>query len=123
MPTPKVTGLLITTCAAGAALVAFAQQAPKQLTARELFYSAAVTKPAVTRPQANPQKSTPVRVVTPPPSTSTTQATPPKTSAPDRPAVSTPVSTTTAPIITASDRTQTAAPPESGPALASATPC
>jgi len=116
MSTPKSTGLLITACAAGAALVGFAQQAPKQLTARELFYTAAVTKPSVPRPQAAPQKSS-VAKTTPPAVSPSTQATPPKSSPVDsRPVVSSP-SQTSAPIITASDRPQTAAPPETGPAL------
>lgn len=115
MHAPKATGLLITACAAGAALVGFAQQAPKQLTARELFYSAAVTKPSVPRPQAGPQKSapTPVRVTPPPSNTTSTPSTPPKSAQP----MATPASSTSAPIINASDRVQTAAAPEAGPAL------
>src|SRR5262245_61376671 len=108
MKTPKETGLLITACAAGAVIAGFAQQAPKQLTARELFYSASVSKPNVPRPQTTPQKSTPPKQTAPPPST---QATPPR-QVPAVPALSAPVpSSTSAPIVTASDRVQTAPPP------------
>src|SRR5262245_50908957 len=117
MKTPKTAGLLITACAAGAAIVAFAQQAPKQLTARELFYSATVSKPPVPRPQSTPQKAAPK--ATPPATVASAQAAPPKAPAANPP-VQTPAATpssTSAPIVMASDRVQTAAAPEAGPAL------
>jgi len=68
-------GLLIALSAAGAAFLASAQQAPKQFTARELFYSAAVSpRPNVPRPQAT-NNTPPPRPL--PKQTATAPSTPP----------------------------------------------
>jgi hypothetical protein len=110
--------LLISLSAAGAAFLALAQQAPKQFTARELFYAAAVPpKPNVPRPQAanttapprTPSKQT--ATVSPPPAPRPQAADP-------KPSKSAPATPVRSDIVLASEQRPSTAPaPSNGPAL------
>jgi hypothetical protein len=115
MLSPKTTGLFIAACAAGSALVVFAQQ-PKELTARELFYSAS-TSPRPPRPSGAPVPNPPPKKSPPPQVANNTP--PPSTPTPNRPAVTPPPvapPVTSAPVINAAEK-KTAPPPTAGPAL------
>jgi hypothetical protein len=112
-------GLLFSLCAASAAFVAIAQQAPKQFTARELFYSAAVvSQPKAPRPQATNITPAPR---TPPKQTATAPSTPPTPrpqTADPKPPRSTPPAPGKSDVILAADQRPSTAPaPASGPAL------
>ena len=131
MTMPKTTGFLISLCAAGAAYVALAQPPQKQLTARELFYSAAAAKPSVPRPQSQSQpqvataQPTPTQTQTktatrvPPTQTATATPPPPKQQQASNPRPATTPSVSSAPIINVADQnpSSTAPAPVSGPAL------
>src|SRR6185503_2142448 len=114
MNLPKTTGFLIAGMA-GVGLVSLAQQ-PKQLTARELFYSASASaKPSPPRSQDPPP---PAPKKAPPKATQIVDTAPPAGKQPSPPKGSTaPVSTTSAPIVLATDRPATAPAPVSGPPL------
>jgi hypothetical protein len=111
--------LLISLCALGGGVAAIAQQAPKQFTARELFYSAAVApKPGVPRPQISTTTPGPRPAPKQTASVTPTPPAPRPQPADPKPAKSTPASPAKQDVVLVSEKRPSTAPaPSSGPAL------